>query len=138
MAKMKRKGKTFVTEHYIDEKYHEEVKTLVSAWISKKFDEYELRNKPTTVLERTLATATEISLWADPRGVYIAWGNSSLLSTPAMSWNKLGVERELIIHVLVMLYEVFEKYGDQCGGTTKFKVVLNEKLYSDISLMFSL
>lgn len=132
MPKVRRKGKTFVTEHYIkDQKTLDALNDIMVAWIGRESE------KDSDRLVFRIQNASEISVWAEPQGVFCAFGHSSPNSHYLIGWDKIGVDDETIATALIGLKDLFLEHGKECPSSHSFKVILNESTFHDIMKMFS-
>lgn len=131
MPKLKRKGKTFVTEHYIDQSALDDITSVIGEVIVYKRS----KDKHGTFL-RSLELLDEISLWADPRGVFWTYGQS-LPKTP-IAWNNLNVSRDTIQRILMCMKDAYDEHGQDCPPSYHFKIILNEQTLQKITLIFQL
>lgn len=128
--KKKRRGKFFVTEHYLDEETRQAcndvlVKAFVyysqmdNHWVCSLFDD-------------------EVSFWADPSNIELFHGHSAALSEK-VRWDELGVADEEFVGVMSGLREVYEMYGTSSNDTYQtFKVIFNGEQVEEIRNMVNL
>ncbi len=129
MAKLKRKGSTFVTEHYASEETLTAIIVVLQKLIAYKRSKDEQGN-----FLRYLQNAEEMSIWADPRGLFFT-GSRTLPKTP-IPWKNLNVDPETIKTLLMGLLDIFQEYGDDCNPSYHFRVVLNEHTFQKITAIY--
>lgn len=124
---LKRRGKTFITEAYapVD---------MCNA-LHKAFMEHAASMEDSYI--RALIRTREISVWADPRGIFFYFGQGRLPYQP-VPWSEFpGLTREDISTILFGMMKCFQDYGDECKDR-QFKVILNDKTVNDIIIMMEL
>lgn len=132
MAKQaKRKGKTFITEHYVhNQKTLDALNEIMIAWMSRQA---ELNPDWCSFMSDRV---DEISIWAEPKGMFCGFGHSSPNNYNLVRWSDIPVDDDTVARVLVGLKDVFLEYGKECPPNYNFKVILNESTFHDIIKMF--
>lgn len=131
MPAFKRKGKTFITEHYVKEKYLDVFVKVIASYVA-----FKRKNDKHNNFLRYLERADEIGIWADPRGLYVTAG-MSLPKTP-IEWKKLDIDMETIQNVLMAMHDAYQDYGENCGYNYSFKIVLNENTFCKIAALYKI
>lgn len=124
--KEKRRGKTFVTHHYIP---HD-----MCAALYKAFTHY--AHKLHSWEHHALSFTKEISCWADPRGILFYFGQGALPRVP-YDWSEFGLTDEEIHAILFGMKKCYEQYGEHCKDR-QFKIVLNGEMVDDLIRMMEL
>lgn len=128
MAKLRRKGKTFVSEHYLSE---EGLDALNSA-VMELFGTFE-SNDPMSMF-RGICLGQQVFVWVDPRGLYASTDHSDWSSYDLYPWGLLsGVNDATIKSCFIACVEVTRKYG-----TDVRKICMNDSCVSDLVAMGSL
>jgi len=127
MAAKKRRGKTFITEHYADA---QTVNALNKAFmeIAPQLDKFAINS---------LKSKKEISVWADPRGMFFYFGHGQLPRLP-QAWSIFTTLTDQDISTILFgMKKAFELYGT-LAGSGQFKIILNEDAVEDIATMLEL
>ena len=123
MAKIKRNGKTFITEHYLDDETRAKV--------------YMVATEAMTYLmtyEDFKWYSNELHIWFCPRGIYLARSEKVTIN-----WVDLvNISDELAVDVLSGTMKAFKKYGNECPFTHHFKILLTDGDFADMMRMINL
>ena len=128
MAKvLKRRGKSFISEHYVDSEVMDMIIPIVVEHITKgRMSEYAMSR---------LKKYRELSVWADPRGLafYVGHGKMPI----PVPWEDLGLSDEDVMKIMMEMARVFnEHYKKTEEIPNTFKILVNdEKLQLVLDMM---
>lgn len=127
--KKKRKGKFFVTEHYLDE----ETKKACNDVLVKAFIHLSGKDEHNA----NMLFKNEVSFWGDPSALELYFGHSSSLSDK-IPWDELGVGDEEFSRMMVGLRNVYDEHGPADDTSRTFKVIFNDEQVETIRNMVNL